>query len=94
MYWAKASHVVGGSRSCQERGMFGRQREPQRRRLHVDHPRGNHRAQPLANITLVETSQGRDFLRGGGLERAHDVEQARAVADRQHQTEGAVIECG
>ncbi len=88
----KDGDVIRRCRASQERSVFRWQSVVSAGRVNFDHPRRDQRPQPLAHIPLVQSSFVRDLGRGGGGQPAHNIEQAGAVADGGHQTQGAIVE--
>ena len=55
-------------------------------------PAGDHGSEPLAHVALIEPRLGSDLCRGRWRQRAQGIEKTSAMTDRDHQTEGAMIE--
>ena len=58
----------------------------------LDEAGGDHRAQPLTDITLVQLGPFRDLRARGGGQVRHLIEQSGAMADGGHQGDGRVVE--
>ena len=84
--------IVRARRPRQKSRMLGGQENRFGRGIDLDDPAGDHRAQPLAHVALIEPGLSGD-LRGRRRRRpAHRIEQTGAMADRDHQAQRAVVE--
>ena len=84
--------VVGAGGPRQPGRVLGRERVGAGSRVVVDHPTGQHRPKPLADVALVQPSRLRNLLAGRRRETCHHVEQADLVADARHQRDAGAVQ--
>ncbi len=84
--------VVGRGGAREERRVRGGQAVAAALRLVLDDPRRHHRAEPLANVALVEPRLARELVARRVRQAHHRVEQPRAVADRRHERRPGLVE--
>src|SRR4029453_19121086 len=61
-------------------------------RIDVDGSSSGHRTQPFTHIAFVQTGPRSNILRSQSRLIAYRIEEARAVADGDHQAKGRVVE--
>ena len=76
----------------QQRRMLGRQLVRSIRRIVVHDAAGDHRAEPFANVALVETGLLGNLRPTSRRQLGHHIEQAGAMADADHQAQRAAVE--
>src|SRR4051812_16150719 len=69
----KDREVIRRRRAREVRSVFSRQKESAAIRIDFDDSPGDHRAQPFANIALVELCLCRDLIGATGGKGAHDI---------------------
>ena len=84
--------VVGGGRAREPGGVLGRQRVAARLGVDLDDASGRHRAEPLADVALVEPGRVGELLARRVVERGKRVEEARTVTDGDHHHERAAVQ--
>ena len=84
--------VVGRRGARQPGGVLGRERVARRLGLELDDASGRHRAEPLADVALVEPGGVGELLARRAAVLGQRVEQARAMADGHHHHQRAAVQ--
>jgi len=85
MYCAYTARFAGGGSPSQESGVFAWEGIGAVPWVVIHKPSGDHRPQPFAHVTLVETGARRDRFRTRGRHVCHRIEKPHSVPHRSHE---------